>query len=99
MISGIVHVLTSGGRWCDCPAAYGPRTTVYNRFNRWSGRGFWRNMLPALAAAGRVTETAALDSTYIRAHRSVHGGKGARGRKLSAHRAAGTPPSSASLPT
>ena len=36
VISGILHVLTSGCRWRDCPAAYGPRTTVYNRFNRWS---------------------------------------------------------------
>jgi transposase len=25
----------------DCPADYGPSTTVYNRFNRWSHRGFW----------------------------------------------------------
>src|SRR3954469_26040963 len=31
IISGILHVLTSGCRWRDCPAAYGPRTTVYNR--------------------------------------------------------------------
>jgi transposase len=24
VISGIVHVLKSGSRWCDCPEAYGP---------------------------------------------------------------------------
>ncbi len=36
VISGILHVLTAGCRWSDCPAAYGPPTTVYNRFNRWS---------------------------------------------------------------
>ena len=41
VISGIVHVLKSGCRWKDCPAAYGPPTTVYNRFNRWSRRGLW----------------------------------------------------------
>src|SRR3546814_4910000 len=41
VISGILHVLKSGCRWCDCPADYGPSTTVYNRFNRWSRRGFW----------------------------------------------------------
>jgi transposase len=40
ILSGILHVLTSGCRWRDCPADYGPRTTVYNRFNRWSRRGF-----------------------------------------------------------
>jgi transposase len=32
IISGIVHVLKSGCRWKDCPAEYGPHTTVYNRF-------------------------------------------------------------------
>jgi transposase len=32
-----------------------------------------------LAEAGWVTETAALDSTYVKAHRSAHGGKGGAG--------------------
>src|SRR5262249_40103789 len=35
VISGIVHVLKSGCRWCDCPPEYGPPTTIYNRFVRW----------------------------------------------------------------
>ena len=34
VISGIVHVLKSGGRWIDAPAIYGPRKTLYNRFVR-----------------------------------------------------------------
>ena len=32
-ISGIVQVLKSGCRWCDCPADYGPPTRIYNRFD------------------------------------------------------------------
>ena len=98
VISGIVHVLRSGCRWRDCPAAYGPHTTVYNRFNRWSRRGFWRAMLAALAEAGWVAETAALDSTYVRAHRSAHGAKGGPKRKRSDVRAAAKRPRSTSLP-
>lgn len=39
IISGIVHMLRSGARWRDCPVVYGPYTTVYNRFNRWSRHG------------------------------------------------------------
>ena len=39
VISGIVHMLKCGGRWQDCPSEYGPSTTVYNRWNRWSHRG------------------------------------------------------------
>jgi transposase len=42
VISGIVHVLKSGCRWCDCPPEYGPPTTIYNRFVRWARRGLWR---------------------------------------------------------
>ena len=45
VISGIIHVLKVGCRWCDCPVDYGPSTTVYNRFNRWSRRGFWVRLL------------------------------------------------------
>jgi transposase len=41
VIPGILHLLKVGCSWCDCPAEYRPSTTVYNRFNRWSHRGFW----------------------------------------------------------
>src|SRR5262249_23581216 len=40
VISGIVHVLKVGCLWRDCPEMYGPHTTIYNRFNRWSKAGF-----------------------------------------------------------
>ena len=48
VISGIVHVLKSGSRWCDCPEAYGPPTTIYNRFVRWARRGVWENLSGSL---------------------------------------------------
>ena len=41
VISGIIHVLKSGGRWVDAPAVYGPRKTLYNRFVRWAAKGVW----------------------------------------------------------
>ena len=49
VISGIVHVLKSGCRWCDCPPEYGPPTTIYNRFVRWARRGVWEKLSPELA--------------------------------------------------
>ena len=49
VISGIVHVLKSGCRWCDCPPEYGPPTTIYNRFVRWARRGIWENLFRELA--------------------------------------------------
>jgi transposase len=81
VISGIIHVLKSGCRWCDCPKDYGPPTTVYNRYNRWSRRRFWVGLVEALARSGAVTKSTSIDSTYIKAHRSAHGGKGGRKRR------------------
>jgi transposase len=98
-ISGMVHVIRTGCRWQDCPGDYGPATTVYNRFNRWSRRGFWRGMLTALAEAGWATDSASLDATYVKAHRSAHGGKGGLARRASGPRGAGRPPRSTSSRT
>ena len=36
VVSGILHILRTGGRWREVPTEYGPAITVYNRFNRWS---------------------------------------------------------------
>ncbi|MDX6751126.1 IS5 family transposase, partial [Geminicoccaceae bacterium 1502E] len=65
VISGILHVLRSGCRWRDCPQAYGPYTTIYNRFNRWSRRRIWQRLLEALAEAGALGGSVAIDSTYV----------------------------------
>jgi transposase len=76
VISGILHVLKSGCRWCDCPPEYGPSTTIYNRFTRWAQRGVWENLFRELADRGRSTDIQMIDSTHIKAHRSASGGKG-----------------------
>ena len=56
VISGILHVLKTGCRWRDCPAKYGPHTTIYNRYNRWSKRRIWQRIFEKMAAAGPVPE-------------------------------------------
>jgi transposase len=91
IISGIFHVLKTGCRWQDCPAEYGPHTTVYNRFNRWSRKRFWTGMFEALTKASAATNNVAIDATYIKAQRSAFGGKGGPKRRRSAPRAAETP--------
>ena len=89
VISGIVQVLKSGCRWCDCPPEYGPSTTIYNRFVRWAERGIWENLFRQLAGTGRSTDTQMIDSTHVKAHRSASGGKGGSSNRLLAARAAG----------
>lgn len=78
VVSGILHVIKSGCRWCDCPPEYGPPTTIYNRFARWAKRGIWEQLFMALSARGRLAETQMVDSTHIKAHRSASGGKGGK---------------------
>src|SRR6267378_2086834 len=91
VISGILHVLKSGCRWCDCPPQYGPPTTIYNRFVRWAKRGVWETLFRALAANGRSADLQMIDSTYVKAHRSAAGGKGgSTSRLLAAHEAGAT---------
>ena len=75
VISGIVHMLRSGARWRDCPPEYGPYTTIYNRFNRWSRQGLWFDMFEALTGSTGVIGGVAIDSSHIKAHRSAAGGK------------------------
>ena len=99
VISGIFHVLKIGCRWQDCPTEYGPSTTIYNRFNRWSRKRFWLRLLEDLAATGAVTKSTAVDSTYIKAQRSAFGGKGGRKLRRSVPRAAARRPKSTSSPT
>jgi len=52
VISGIVHVLKTGGRWVDAPSIYGPRKTLYNRYARWAAKGIWTDIFHALSTAG-----------------------------------------------
>ena len=89
VISGILHVLKSGCRWCDCPPEYGPHTTIYNRFARWAERGIWEKLFRELAGRGRSSGTQMIDSTHIKAHRSAAGGKGGRRDRRLAALAAG----------
>ena len=88
VISGIVHVLKVGCRWEDCPALYGPPTTIYNRFNRWSRRGLWQRLFEALVRSDGG-DTQMINSTTAKAHRSAGGGKGGPWRRRSVARAVG----------
>src|SRR5579883_2342464 len=76
VISGIVHVLKSGCRWCDCPPEHGPPTTIYNHFVRWAERGVWENLFRAFAGKGRPAEMQMINSAHIKAHRSAAAEKG-----------------------
>ncbi len=94
VISGIVHVLISGGRWKDAPAVYGPRKTLYNRFRRWAAKEIWSHIFLALAATGGPPAALLIDSSAVRAHRCAAGGKGGSTARPSGAHAADAPPKS-----
>jgi transposase len=90
VISGIVHVLKTGGPsrrrfaclpgsgWVDAPAIYGPKKTLYNRYVRWAAKGIWADIFHALASAGGPPEDVLIDSSAVKAHRCASGGKKGR---------------------
>ena len=94
VLSGILHRFREGLRWRALPAEYGPRTTVFNRFNRWSRRGLWQELFAALAACADPPDVAMVDSTVVRAHRSAAGAKGGRRTRPSAAPAVAARPKS-----
>src|SRR5438445_396769 len=79
IMNAIFYVLRTGMPWRDLPERYGPYTTAYNRFNRWSQRGVWKRIFEQVAEKSR-DGFFLIDSTIVKAHRFASGAKG--GRKI-----------------
>jgi len=86
ILNAIFYVLRTGIPWRDLPERYGPYTTAYNRFNRWSRRGVWKRIFDRLALQSRDS-LHLIDSTIVKAHRAASGAKG--GRKIRRSASAG----------
>jgi transposase len=70
VLNGIFWVLRSGAPWADLPERYGPRTTVYNRFNRWRKAGVWDRLMDVIVKAhdGQVQM---IDTSIVRVHQQA----------------------------
>lgn len=88
----------TGVPWRDLPSEFGPWSTVFNRFDRWSKSGKWRRILDALKS-DIDDEWHSLDSTVNRAHQHAAGGKGGPTHRRSAAHGAGRRPRSTSSST
>jgi transposase len=80
VINGILWRLKTGAPWRDIPARYGPHQTCYDRFVRWGRDGTWARILQALQTEADSRgdldwDSAALDATHIKAHRSAAGAR------------------------
>lgn len=90
VLNGIFWVLRTGAPWEDMPPRYGPRTTVYNRFNRWRKAGVWKRIREHLQM-DIEDDMYMIDSSVVRVHQHGTGArkKGAADIKKQGVRAAG----------
>lgn len=66
-INAIFWIARTGAQWRELPQHYGVWNSVYQRFNRWSRKGVWGNLL-TFCAQDADMEYAIFDSTIVRAH-------------------------------
>ncbi len=71
VVSGIIHVIRNGLRWCDAPEVYGPHKTLYNRFIRWSRMGVFDRIFTGLSTVGLAPDRLMIDATHLKAHRTA----------------------------
>ena len=73
IMDGIFFVLRSGCPWRDLPERYGPYTTCYNRWNRWSKDGTWASIMSEIqelaGPGGGGLAARMLDSSAVRVHK------------------------------
>ena len=77
IMNAIFYVLRTGMPRHDLPERYGPYTTAYNRFNRWSRRGIWKRIFESLASKSRDS-LHLIDGTIVKAHRAASGANACR---------------------
>jgi len=70
VLNGIFWVLRSGSPWRDLPERYGPYTTCYNRFRRWTKAGIWDRIMDAITEA-YDGDVRMIDGTSVRVHHSA----------------------------
>jgi transposase len=68
--TGIFWVLRSGSPWRELPERYGPPTTCYNRFRRWSKAGVWDRLMHAITDA-YGGDVRMIEGTSVRVHHAA----------------------------
>ena len=75
LINAINWVARTGAPWCELPKEYGPYTTAYNNFRKWTDDGTIGRIFAKIAPKGEETDEIQLDGTYVKAHQHSTGVK------------------------
>lgn len=72
-IEAVLWIGRTGAPWRELPERFGPWSTTYKRYARWSDRGHFEFIFIALQGrAGEVSETQ-IDSSSCKAHKAASG--------------------------
>ena len=74
-IDAVLWVARTGSHWRELPPSFGKWNSVFQRYNRWSGKGVWESLFKALADDPDF-EYVMMDATIVRAHQHSAGAKG-----------------------
>jgi transposase len=96
-INAVLWIARTGAPWRDLPERFGPRGSVWKRFDRWGKKGVWKRVFEELQEPD--LEWMILDSTVIRAHQHAAGKKGGKPVRPSAAPGADSAPRSTSSST
>ena len=70
IIEGILWIFRTGAPWRDLPPEYGPWSSCYNRFNRWTASGIWQKIWQVLKD-DVDTENYSIDGSIVKAHQDA----------------------------
>ena len=73
-LNGILWVARSGAPWRDLPERYGPWSTLYDKFARWSDAGIMEKIFESLTVDADMQDLS-LDSTSVKVHQHAAGAK------------------------
>ena len=70
-IEAVHWKLRTGAPWRDLPAEYGPWSSCFNRFNRWSSQGIWQTIWEVLKDEVD-NEKYSVDGSIVKAHQDTY---------------------------
>ena len=73
-LNGILWIDRTGAPWEDLPERYGAKSTVYDRFRKWTEQGIFEKIFDALSSDADMQDIS-IDSTSSKVHQHAAGAK------------------------